>query len=415
MKWIYNFGIYSYKQLVALAGIRNAKARKLTRGQKGVFDYLAQKARPQGGYLWIHASSLGEFEQGRPLIEAIRKARPDTPILLTFFSPSGYEVRKNYEGADLVCYLPFDLPGNVKRFLDITRPTQAIFIKYEFWANYLNELKRREIPTYIISAIFRPNQIFFRFYGGYFRRILRNFTHLYIQNEQSRQLLAGIGITNVSVVGDTRFDRVSDIRRSAKNLPLVETFAQGKKILVAGSSWPKDEEFLIDYFNRHDDIKLILAPHEIHESHLAFIESRLQRPALRYTRATPERVASCDCLIIDCFGLLSSIYRYGTLAYVGGGFGAGIHNIAKAAVYDLPVIFGPNHQRFKEAHELIACGGGFAITSGEEFDSLADSLLYDADRLATASHNAGHYIASHTGATRRILQSLFGIESETKD
>lgn len=414
MKWIYNFGIYSYKQLVALAGIRNAKARKLTRGQKGVFDYLAQKARPQGGYLWIHASSLGEFEQGRPLIEAIRKARPDTPILLTFFSPSGYEVRKNYEGADLVCYLPFDLPGNVKRFLDITRPTQAIFIKYEFWANYLNELKRREIPTYIISAIFRPNQIFFRFYGGYFRRILRNFTHLYIQNEQSRQLLAGIGITNVSVVGDTRFDRVSDIRRSAKNLPLVETFAQGKKILVAGSSWPKDEEFLIDYFNRHDDIKLILAPHEIHESHLAFIESRLQRPALRYTRATPERVASCDCLIIDCFGLLSSIYRYGTLAYVGGGFGAGIHNIAEAAVYDLPVIFGPNHQRFKEAHELIACGGGFAITSGEEFDSLADSLLYDADRLATASHNAGHYIASHTGATRRILQSLFGIESETK-
>lgn len=415
MKWIYNFGIYSYKQLVALAGIRNAKARKLTRGQKGVFDYLAQKARPQGGYLWIHASSLGEFEQGRPLIEAIRKARPDTPILLTFFSPSGYEVRKNYEGADLVCYLPFDLPGNVKRFLDITRPTQAIFIKYEFWANYLNELKRREIPTYIISAIFRPNQIFFRFYGGYFRRILRNFTHLYIQNEQSRQLLAGIGITNVSVVGDTRFDRVSDIRRSAKNLPLVETFAQGKKILVAGSSWPKDEEFLIDYFNRHDDIKLILAPHEIHESHLAFIESRLQRPALRYTRATPERVASCDCLIIDCFGLLSSIYRYGTLAYVGGGFGAGIHNIAEAAVYDLPVIFGPNHQRFKEAHELMACGGGFAITSGEEFDSLADSLLYDADRLDTASHNAGHYIASHTGATRRILQSLFGIESETKD
>ena len=415
MKWIYNFGIYSYKQLVALAGIRNAKARKLTQGQKGVFDYLAQKARPQGGYLWIHASSLGEFEQGRPLIEAIRKARPDTPILLTFFSPSGYEVRKNYEGADLVCYLPFDLPGNVKRFLDLTRPTEAIFIKYEFWANYLNELKRREIPTYIISAIFRPNQIFFRFYGGYFRRILRNFTHLYIQNEQSRQLLAGIGITNVSVVGDTRFDRVSDIRRSAKNLPLVETFAQGRKILVAGSSWPKDEEFLIDYFNRHDDIKLILAPHEIHESHLAFIESRLQRPALRYTRATPERVASCDCLIIDCFGLLSSIYRYGTLAYVGGGFGAGIHNIAEAAVYDLPVIFGPNHQRFKEAHELMACGGGFAITLGEEFDALADSLLYDADRLATASHNAGHYIASHTGATRRILQSLFGIESETKD
>ena len=410
MKLIYNFGIYCYKQLVALAGMRNAKARKLTQGQKGIFDYLSQHADPQGGYLWIHASSLGEFEQGRPLIEAIRKARPDTRILLTFFSPSGYEVRKNYPGADLVCYLPFDLPGNVKRFLDLTRPTQAIFIKYEFWANYLNELKRRNIPTYSISAIFRPNQVFFRFYGGYFRRILRNFTHLYIQNEQSRQLLAGIGITNVSVVGDTRFDRVSDIRLSAKDLPVIEAFAQGKKVLVVASSWPKDEEFILDYFNHRDDIKLIIAPHEIHESHLLFIESRLKRPTLRYTQATEATAATCDCLIIDCFGLLSSIYRYGTLAYVGGGFGAGIHNIAEAAVYNLPVIFGPNHRRFKEAHELIACGGGFAIDSGEAFRSTADRLLSDPDALATASHNAGHYIASHTGATRLILKDLFGID-----
>ena len=410
MKLIYNFGIYCYKQLVALAGMRNAKARKLTQGQKGIFDYLSQHADPQGGYLWIHASSLGEFEQGRPLIEAIRKARPDTRILLTFFSPSGYEVRKNYPGADLVCYLPFDLPGNVKRFLDLTRPTQAIFIKYEFWANYLNELKRRNIPTYSISAIFRPNQVFFRFYGGYFRRILRNFTHLYIQNEQSRQLLAGIGITNVSVVGDTRFDRVSDIRLSAKELPVIEAFAQGKKELVVGSSWPKDEEFILDYFNHRDDIKLIIAPHEIHESHLLFIESLLKRPTLRYTQATEATAATCDCLIIDCFGLLSSIYRYGTLAYVGGGFGAGIHNIAEAAVYNLPVIFGPNHRRFKEAHELIACGGGFAIDSGEACRSTADRLLSDPDALATASHNAGHYIASHTGATRLILKDLFGID-----
>ena len=410
MKLIYNFGIYCYKQLVALAGVRNAKARKLTQGQKGIFDYLSQHADPQGGYLWIHASSLGEFEQGRPLIEAIRKARPDTRILLTFFSPSGYEVRKNYPGADLVCYLPFDLPGNVKRFLDLTRPIQAIFIKYEFWANYLNELKRRNIPTYSISAIFRPNQVFFRFYGDYFRRILRNFTHLYIQNEQSRQLLAGIGITNVSVVGDTRFDRVSDIRLSAKDLPVIEAFAQGKKVLVVGSSWPKDEEFILDYFNHRDDIKLIIAPHEIHESHLLFIESRLKRPTLRYTQATEATAATCDCLIIDCFGLLSSIYRYGTLAYVGGGFGAGIHNIAEAAVYNLPVIFGPNHRRFKEAHELIACGGGFAIDSGEAFRSTADRLLSDPEALATASHNAGHYIASHTGATRLILKDLFGID-----
>ncbi len=411
MKLIYNFGIYCYKQLVALAGIRNAKARKLTQGQKGIFDYLASHADPKGGYLWIHASSLGEFEQGRPLIEAIKKAQPDTPILLTFFSPSGYEVRKDYPGADLICYLPFDLPGNVRRFLDITKPTKAIFIKYEFWANYLNELNRRNIPLYIISAIFRPNQIFFRPYGGYFRRILRNFTHLYIQNERSRQQLAGIGITNVSIVGDTRFDRVIEIRNAAKELPLVAAFAKGRKTLIAGSSWPKDEEFIIDYFNNRKDIKLILAPHEIHESHLQFIEKRLQRPFVRYTQATPDEMATCDCLIIDCFGLLSSIYRYGTLAYIGGGFGAGIHNIAEAAVYNLPVIFGPNHGRFKEALELIACEGGFAVNNNTEFVAVADRLLDNPQQLATASQNAGNYIATHAGATRTILKDLFGIEA----
>lgn len=410
MKWIYNLGIYTYKQLVALAGLRNAKARKLTQGQKSIFGYLAAHARPQGGYLWIHASSLGEFEQGRPLIEAIKKAQPETSILLTFFSPSGYEVRKDYPGADLVCYLPFDLPGNVRRFLDITRPTKAIFIKYEFWANYLNELNRRRIPLYIISAIFRPGQIFFRPYGAYFRRILRNFTHLYIQNESSRRLLADIGITNVSVVGDTRFDRVIEIRQAAKDLPIVERFAQEGKTLIAGSSWPKDEEFIIEYFNSRKDIKLILAPHEIHESHLQQIEKQLQRPFIRYTRASAHEIAACDCLIIDCFGLLSSIYRYGTLAYVGGGFGAGIHNIAEAAVYNLPVIFGPNHARFKEALDLIACEGGFAIDNGADFATVANQLLDNPDRLAAASQNAGDYITSHAGATCLILEDLFGIE-----
>ncbi len=410
MRLIYNFGIYCYKQLAAVAGIRNAKARKLTQGQKGIFEYLRRNAATQGGYVWIHASSLGEFEQGRPLIEAIKRAQPDTRVLLTFFSPSGYEVRKNYELADLVCYLPFDLPGNVRQFLDIVRPTQAIFIKYEFWANYLNELHRREIPTYIVSAIFRPDQIFFRPYGGYFRRALDHFTHLYIQNEASRQLLAGIGIDKVTVVGDTRFDRVIDIRNGAKNLPLVESFAQGSPTLIAGSSWPKDEEILIDYFNRHKELKLILAPHEIDEHHLQSIERLLDRPTLRYSQATPEKVAEAQCLIIDCFGLLSSIYRYGTFAYIGGGFGVGIHNIAEAAVYGIPVIFGPNHHKFKEAHDLIACQGGFAIHDAHEFDALADRLLTDPAYLATTGKNAGDYIATHSGATRTIVRDIFGIE-----
>lgn len=246
MKSIYNFGIYCYKQLVALAGIRNVKARKLTQGQKGIFDYLSRHADPQGGYLWIHASSLGEFEQGRPLIEAIKKAQPDTKILLTFFSPSGYEVRKDYSGADLICYLPFDLPGNVRRFLDLTKPTKAIFIKYEFWANYLNELKRRNIPTYIVSAIFRPKQIFFRSYGGYFRRILKNFTHLYIQDERSRQLLASIGIDNVSIVGDTRFDRSATFVARPKNYLLSKRSHKGKRYLLPAARGPKTRSSLLD-------------------------------------------------------------------------------------------------------------------------------------------------------------------------
>ncbi len=410
MKWLYNFGIFCYKQLVSLAAIKNAKARKLSQGQKELFGYLTQKADSQGGYIWIHASSLGEFEQGRPLIESIKQNRPEAKILLTFFSPSGYEVRKEYNGADLVCYLPFDLPGNVHRFLDLVKPTCAIFIKYEFWANYLNELNRREIPTYIISAIFRPQQVFFHpyTYGNFFRRLLYNFTHLYVQDENSQQLLEGIGITNVTIAGDTRFDRVCNIRQAAKELPSVESFTSNRPTLIAGSSWPKDEEILIDYFNRHPQLKLILAPHEIHESHLQFIEKLLKRPAVRYSQATPEAIAQSDCLIIDCFGLLSSIYRYGTLAYVGGGFGVGIHNIAEAAVYGIPVIFGPNYDRFKEAHELIACQGGFTIHNEKEFIDLADQLLSNPDKLNDAGNRAGHYIASNSGATGIILNDLLG-------
>ncbi len=410
MKWLYNFGIYCYKQLVNLAAIKKPKAQKLAQGQKEVFLYLSQHLDPQGGYIWIHASSLGEFEQGRPLIEALKQARPDSKILLTFFSPSGYEVRKNYDGADLVCYLPFDLPGNVRRFLDLVKPTYAIFIKYEYWANYLNELKRREIPTYIVSAIFRPGQIFFRFYGAFFRRLLHNFTHLYVQDENSRKLLAEIGVSNVTVAGDTRFDRVCDIRQAAKELPLVETFTHNHTTLIAGSSWPKDEEILIEYFNRHPELKLMIAPHEIHEEHLQSIEKLLTRPALRYSQATPETIAQSDCLIIDCFGLLSSIYRYGTIAYVGGGFGVGIHNIAEAAVYGIPVIFGPNYDRFKEAHELIACHGGFAIHNNDEFVALADRLLTHPDQLKEAGYSAGNYIASNSGATKLILKDLLKLK-----
>ena len=407
MNILYNFGIYTYKQLVNIASFRNLKARKMKQGHKEIFHYLAQNADPEGGYIWIHASSLGEFEQGRPIIEAIKAHYPEQKIAITFFSPSGYEVRKNYPKADLICYLPFDLPNNVNRFLNILKPKQAIFIKYEFWGNYLNALAKRNIPTYIISAIFRPSQIFFRPYGSYFRRILQNFEHLYVQDENSKKLLKDIGITKVSVTGDTRFDRVLEIRSQAKELPLIEQFSKEKFTLIAGSSWPKDEEIFIDYFNRHPEMKLIIAPHEIHEEHIQFILSRLNRTTIRYTQADEKNIQKADCIIIDCFGLLSSIYRYGQVAYVGGGFGAGIHNVPEAAVYSIPVIFGPNHKKFKEAKELIIAGGGFSISKSEDFKLVMDRLLKNKEFLSKAGITAGQYIQNNSGASKKILKELY--------
>ena len=407
MNILYNFGIYTYKQLVNIASFRNLKARKMKQGHKEIFHYLAQNADPEGGYIWIHASSLGEFEQGRPIIEAIKAHYPEQKIAITFFSPSGYEVRKNYPKADLICYLPFDLPNNVNRFLNILKPKQAIFIKYEFWGNYLNALAKRNIPTYIISAIFRPSQIFFRPYGSYFRRILQNFEHLYVQDENSKKLLKDIGITKVSVTGDTRFDRVLEIRSQAKELPLIEQFSKGNFTLIAGSSWPKDEEIFIDYFNRHPEMMLIIAPHDIHEEHIQFILSRLNRTAIRYTQADEKNIQKADCIIIDCFGLLSSIYRYGQVAYVGGGFGAGIHNVPEAAVYGIPVIFGPNHKKFKEAKELIIAGGGFSISRSEDFELVMDRLLENKEFLSKAGITAGQYIQNNSGASKKILKELY--------
>lgn len=408
MRRLYNFGIFCYKHLVASVSHRNPKAGKLTKGQKEIFPYLEKTLDKNGGYIWIHASSLGEFEQGRPLIETIRRTYPERKILLTFFSPSGYEVRKNYNQVDAVCYLPFDLPGNVRRFLDLVKPQSAIFIKYEFWANYLTELKKRDIPTYIISAIFRPKQIFFRFYGGYFRKMLHCFTRLYVQDENSRKLLDSIGVRNVSVVGDTRFDRVVEISNSTDPNPLLEKFVGEKFVWVGGSTWPKDEEIILDYFNRHPEQKLILAPHEIHEEHLQSIIARLKRPYLRYTQATEANVADADCLIIDCFGLLSSLYRYGKLAYIGGGFGVGIHNIAEAAVYSIPVIFGPNYHRFKEAINLIDNGGAFPIHDAASFELTIENFISNREALEQAGKSAGDYIKSHSGATAVIFKEIIG-------
>lgn len=399
---MYSLGIYLMALGVRVAALFKEKLRKMVQGHRATWQML-RALSGKDTYVWFHAASLGEFEQGRPLMERLRREHPEKKILLTFFSPSGYEVRKNYDGADLVCYLPFDTPLNARRFVKLARPEAAFFIKYEFWRNYIEVLYKRGIPCYSVSSIFRENQIFFRPYGRGYARCLSRMTHLFVQNETSRRLLEGIGVTNVDVVGDTRFDRVLDIRNAAKPLPLAERFAGCWKVLVAGSSWPQDEEIIIPYFNKHPNLKLVLAPHVVSEEHLQAIERQLARPALRYSKATPKAVAEVDCLIIDCYGLLSSIYRYASMAYVGGGFGVGIHNVPEAAVYGIPVIIGPNNKKFREAQALLRCGGCKEIACAAEFEQLMDAWLSDKEALATAGKAAGSYIADNAGAADRIF------------
>jgi len=406
---VYNIAIYLYLLGVAVYSRFNEKVRKMWRGERDAFRVLREKVDPQAKYVWFHAASLGEFEQGRPLMEQLRREHPEYKILLTFFSPSGYEVRKNYEGADIICYLPLDTITNARRFLRTIRPVKAFFIKYEFWYNYLHILKHRGVPVYSVSSIFRPDQVFFKWYGRQYGRVLNCFTHFFVQNEMSRELLAKIGITAVTVTGDTRFDRVLQIKEAARQLPVVETFLKEKgetKVFVAGSSWPPDEEIFIRYFNEHRDWKLIIAPHVIGEDHLQQIERLLAgRKVVRYTKAE-QNLNSSDVLIIDCFGLLSSIYHYADVAYVGGGFGVGIHNLLEAAVWGVPVFFGPNNQKFQEAQGLKH-SGGIEIHNYEEFASQMDRLAADATYLAQQGQQAGDYVKSRSGATEIILSSVF--------
>lgn len=403
---IYNLVIYIYLFGVKLAALFSSKPAKMVKGHREVFDILRDKIDRNARYIWFHAASLGEFEQGRPLIERIRKEYPEYRILQTFFSPSGYEVRKNYQGADIVCYLPFDTPRNVRRFIEMVNPCMVFFIKYEFWQNYLNTLYKKGIPVYSVSSIFRPNQIFFRWYGKDYRKVLKTFSHLFVQNEVSEKLLASIGVTDVTIVGDTRFDRVLDICTVAKDLPLVKAFKGNSKTFVAGSSWGPDEDIFIRYFNEHPEMKLVIAPHVVSDSHLKEIMEKVKRPCVRYTEATEENVSKADCLIIDCYGLLSSIYRYGDISYIGGGFGVGIHNVLEAAVYGIPVIFGPNNKKFREAQHLLEKKGGFEINGYEEFKRLMDRFLTDNSYLQQAGNAAGDYVKNNSGALEKIMKAI---------
>jgi len=393
---------------VAIASCFNKKVKKMWAGERQALKVLREKVDPNARYIWFHAASLGEFEQGRPLMEYLRKTHPEYKILLTFFSPSGYEVRKNYEGADIICYLPLDTIRNARRFLRAIKPVMAFFIKYEFWYNYLHILQHRGVPTYSVSSIFRPDQIFFQWYGKGYGRVLKCFTHFFVQNIESKNLLAKLDIHDVEVVGDTRFDRVLQIKEASKQLPIVEKFTENtSKVFIAGSSWLPDEEGFLKYFNLHKDWKLIVAPHVIGEDHLAQIFELLKgRRVVRYTEATEENVKDAEVLIIDCFGLLSSIYHYGTISYVGGGFGVGIHNVLEAAVWDIPVIFGPNNKRFQEAQGLIMAGGGFEINDYQSFRDLMLRFETDEMFLQTSKKHAGEFVKGRAGATEKIMGSL---------
>ena len=468
---MYNIAIYIYLIGVAIGSLFNKKIKKMWRGEREAVDLLKEKVDPTAKYVWFHAASLGEFEQGRPLIEQLRATHPEYKILLTFFSPSGYEVRKNYEGADIVCYLPLDTIRNARRFLRAVHPVMAFFIKYEFWYNYLHILKHRGVPVYSVSSIFRPGQVFFKWYGRNYAKVLHCITHFFVQNEVSLKLLKGIGIDEATVVGDTRFDRVLQIKEQSKELPIVEAFkgikgkgsackeelsedackkdlsedackeelsedackeelsedackkelsedackeefsengSKGCKVFVAGSSWQPDEDIFIRFFNDHPDWKLIIAPHVIGEDHLSYILDKLQMKAVRYTQATEQSAAEARCLIIDCFGLLSTIYRYGEIAYVGGGFGVGIHNVPEAAVWGVPVLFGPNNKRFQEAQDLLACKGSFEVTDYDSFNTIISRLISDDQFRHQCGEASANYVKSRSGATDIIMKSVEG-------
>jgi len=364
---------------------------------KGAFS------RTNSPVVWVHCASLGEFEQGRPLMELLKKKYPANKILLTFFSPSGYELRKNYQGADFIYYLPWDTPSNARRFIEIAKPVLAIFIKYEFWYNYSAELKKRNIPLLSVSSIFRNEQLYFKDYGFFFRKILENFSWFFVQNQESIKLLKSIGIENASVTGDTRFDRVYEITQQGQEIPAASQFKDSQKVFVIGSCWPEDMELLVPFINENQFLKFIIAPHEISEEFLSEIENNLQVKTVRFSDAGAG-VEEARVLLIDNIGMLSRLYRYGEFAYVGGAFGKGLHNILEAACYGVPVFFGnKNYEKFQEAKELIMRGGAFEVGSYPELKAKYELLNNRSENFLLACEVTRQYVQENLGATKKIM------------
>jgi len=435
---LYHISLYLYLSAVFSASPFSRKAALFYRGRRGLTKTIRaemvklleeknngdSKRQSDGpGVLWVHCASVGEFEQARPVIEGYKEKNPADRVIVTFFSPSGYELRKNYPLADKVFYLPIDTARNARRFIDAVKPTTAIFIKYEFWRNYLKILKQKGVPVYLVSGIFRDDQRFFRWWGGSFRKILTAFTHFFVQDEHSRKLLNSIGFENVTVSGDTRFDRVYKIATESKEVEIVGDFAADESVpvIVAGSSWPADEDIISEYYKKLPATKLIIAPHEIGAKHLerlsdVFVGDKCVRYTEILSTATQrdngvESKARCDetegnLLVIDTVGILSSIYKYGSIAYIGGGFGAGIHNILEAAVYGIPVVFGPKYHKFKEARDLITFEGAFSVSNGEEYHAIMEKLLSNEPFRKECGAICKKYVEDNLGATGKILEQI---------
>lgn len=406
--------MFIYFLLLHIASLFNKKARLLVRGQRETLKRLKAE-RPTGRYVWFHAASVGEFEQARPLIERLKREQPGRKVLLTFFSPSGYELRKNYELADLVLYLPFATRRKAKLFLSLVDIEMAVFVKYEFWPAYLKALKKNNIPTYLIDAIFLPGQAFFRPLGGLYRRLLGYFDLMFVQDEASHELLMRYGFDKVVVAGDTRFDRVTEVCSKGHDIPQLMRFVEPElsplsmvrpteyKVIVAGSTWPQDEALLQRYVRERQGVKLVLVPHEIDATHLHDIFNRFQGRFVRFTQATMQSLRCCDTLLVDTIGHLSSIYRYADVAYVGGGFGEGIHNTIEPAVYGVPVLFGPNNKKFREAQDMLRLGCGIEVRDYESFAFSMDRALADHEALGRIARD---YVTSEVGATAKIYEAI---------
>jgi 3-deoxy-D-manno-octulosonic-acid transferase len=415
MKVLYNLGILVFSALAHFGSLFNTRAALWVNGRKKWEEKIGDKIKPGDRVIWIHCASLGEFEQGRPVIEAIKREMPVFKIVLTFFSPSGYEIRKNYSNADCISYLPLDTPGNAAKFTDLVKPEYVIFVKYEFWNNYISALYRNKIPLYLISGIFRPGQHFFKWYGSFFRGMLRKFEKIFVQDQRSFDLLSGIGIQKVILGGDTRFDRVIEIAGTARDITQLEHFRGKEKLFLAGSSWKPDEEIIAEYINRFPlRMKWVFAPHEIDNSNIERLEKLFNVKSVRFSGYN-EISADARVLIIDNIGMLSSAYRYAYIAAIGGGFGKGIHNILEPACWGIPVVFGPNHDKFREAVDLMDVGGAKSFASYVDFEKILDEWLTDEKCYQKAKKMAADYVKGNTGATEIIMQELIKKDINRQD